>query len=136
MAKTNYTELTERQAEFVRLFSGGLMSAKDAYVAAGYKDTPSSAKSASKMLKNHLVKEELDRLRRLADDKCIADIVECKKALTKIIRDKDASNKDRISSVGQMAKISAWESTEVNLNVKSDPDNMTDEELARIAQGG
>ena len=86
-------------------------------IKAGY--SPKTARQqASKLLQVKEVKQYLAELRQKVEDEKIADLEECLKHLTKIIRSENINTSDRLKAIDMRLKTLCAYSQ--NLNIKND----------------
>ena len=124
-------KLNDKHLKLAENLCDGLMLQEQAYIQAGFKDTPSAGHNISRILRDPLFKEHLKRLRVESIGGAILTLSEAKEILSGLAVVKWGERATRIQAIKQLAVMSAWNETTVNVKVTS-ADEMSDEELAKL----
>jgi len=125
-------KFTNRQLQYIELIVNGGLTFKDAYHQAGYKQSKTSNIQALKLKNLPKMQEEIGKRRKEARKKNILSLTACKEILGKIINEEDTRKTTLIKAIAQLAKMSAWDTENLNINIKKDIDSMSDAELLKL----
>jgi len=124
--RTFATKITPMQKIFAQKVAKGMKSDK-AYIESGYKGIKNPQINAFHLLQNRFVQAEIKKLQESSTKSTIATLEHCKEVLTKIIAEDKGTTK--IKAIDQLAKLSAWQTQNTNVNVKTNVDDLSDEDL-------
>ena len=109
--------LSPKQEKFcLQYASSGNVSAS--YMMAGYRvrDMNTASAAATRLLKKPQIQDRLRELAQEVRDDRIADIKECQEILTRIARNEDAEDSNRIKAVQLLLKVQGAFTTNINVN--------------------
>jgi hypothetical protein len=126
--RTKNKKITPMQKQFANLVAEGMPIDK-AYIQCGYKGVKNASKNAHNLMLNQFVIEEITKLQQESTNTSIATLSDCKEKLTSIMNDDDTSRAVIIKAINELSKLSAWETTQIDLNITKDVSELSDEDL-------